>query len=196
MLDQPANIQPPESAYHQAVEKKSSKTINQIINSVSSVLPTAALSDDRPVSELHCKDCDVGKIHDIIDTLGKNGKAKLLFKYYRHLNKIGDDVRYVHPFKFLSIIYTDQNLKHCMREVMNDVFKRMNFVDGLKENIEKEIKHHHFFIYVNDFAKINRKRSLPFPGDDGPGRWSSISAPNPEQNPVPALLDWNTLVFS
>ena len=116
-------------------------------------------------SQLECSEEDRAKIYELIETMGNNGKITLLLKYKTHLEKLGDEVRHVHSLKFLGVIYSHPVPKQCMKEVLNDYFKRINFIDGLATVIETEIKKGSIDKCLIDFAKdvnVNHYDLIPF----------------------------------
>ncbi len=111
--------------------------------------------------ELPCPDEDKNKIYDLIYTMGTTGKINLLLHHKSRLEKIGDEVRYIYPLRFLEVIFTTPELKKCMIEVLDDYFKRTNFVDGFGERMETEMIKGTVDLYLEDFARaVNADHSI------------------------------------
>lgn len=92
------------------------------------------------------------EIEDLISSMGQYGKITLLIKHKSRLEKIGDDLRHLHPYKFLSTIFANPQLKIYMKEIMQDYFKRTNFIDGLVPSIEAELVKGTIYEFLSDFC--------------------------------------------
>ncbi|NGX56056.1 MAG: hypothetical protein K1060chlam5_00290 [Candidatus Anoxychlamydiales bacterium] len=95
---------------------------------------------------------DETKINELITTLGSHGKIDLLFKHYSRLNKIGDELRYLHPFKFLGYIFSQPNLKNYMKDVFEDYFKRTNFVKDFAKTCDMYDLRNQLYKYLDNFS--------------------------------------------
>lgn len=102
---------------------------------------------------------DEKKIEDLITTLGLHGKLDLLLNHEKRLRKIGDDLRYLHPLKFIGYIFSHKNangerdLKAYMKEVFDDYFKKTNFLKDFSQTMDIYDLKNKLTVYVNDFAK-------------------------------------------
>jgi hypothetical protein len=85
--------------------------------------------------------------------MGSHGKIKLLLKYKKHLEKIGDEITHVHPLKFLGVIYSNPSLKQYMNIVLDDFFKSYNFINGLGSAMEDQLKNSNVYLYLDDFCR-------------------------------------------
>lgn len=106
------------------------------------------------------RDC----IHEIITTLAENGKFSLLFKQ-KYLKEMGAQLSGVHPLKFLSVIFADQNLKNCMANIFNDYFKKNGFMDGVASNLTIEADKGELNQYIETFSKevgASAEQTRPF----------------------------------
>ena len=103
--------------------------------------------------DLPCPEIDRQKIIEIITKLGTIGKIELLLHHKSHLEKIGDEVRYIHPLKFLAVIFSDPQLKSYMKVVYDDYFKWKNFIEGLSATIDKEVIKNNLDKYLDNFSK-------------------------------------------
>lgn len=102
---------------------------------------------------------DEKKIEDLISTLGTHGKIDLLLNHEKRLRKIGDELRYLHPLKFIGYIFSHKNsngeldLKKNMDSIFDDYFKRTNFVEGYSQNMDLYDLKNKLYVYLDDFAK-------------------------------------------
>lgn len=94
---------------------------------------------------------DVVKIHNLITTTGA-GNWKKLWSERKRLYKIGDEIRYIHPLKFLGIIYSEPTLKPHMLAICNHYFKRTNFIKDLAKAMNLEIARNNLNKYLDGFS--------------------------------------------
>jgi len=95
---------------------------------------------------------DEAKIEDLISSMGKHGKVVLLLHHEKRLRQIGDEVRYLHPFKFLGYIFAREDLKAHMATIFDDYFKRTNFVKDFSQTMDIYDLKNKLTIYINDFG--------------------------------------------
>ncbi|KKL98157.1 MAG: hypothetical protein KR126chlam4_00913 [Candidatus Anoxychlamydiales bacterium] len=95
---------------------------------------------------------DEQKITDLITTLGINGKIALLLHHEKRLNKVGNEIRYIHPFKFLGYIFTHPDLKEYMAVIFDDYFIRTRFVKDFAQTMDIYDLRNKLVIYLDDFA--------------------------------------------
>lgn len=105
-----------------------------------------------PYKELVCSEEDRANIYELIMTMAREGKMSLLFKQ-SHMKLLGAKICHVHPLKFLATIFSDPQLKECMREVFNDHFKRNGFMDGLGSSLTREAEKGTCEIYLKEFSQ-------------------------------------------
>jgi len=96
---------------------------------------------------------DERKIDDLITTMGVNGKINLLLHHEKRLRKMGDELRYIHPLKFVGYIFSQPELKKHMAAIFDDYFKRTNFVKDYAQTMDIYDLRNKLFIYLDDFAK-------------------------------------------
>jgi hypothetical protein len=101
---------------------------------------------------LACTEEDRLCIYEIISTLAKTNAALLLFKEER-LNEVGEQIRHLHPLKFLSSVLTHPYLKGCLREIFDDFFKRRGFLSGFTPNLLREVEKGTMDCYQVEFAQ-------------------------------------------
>ncbi len=91
-------------------------------------------------------------LSELVRTLANEMQPALLGKK-GHLESIGDRIVHLHPLKFLTIIFTDNELKVCMKNMDGKAFVWKKFQGETVESLAKEhkagnLKHE----MVNDFA--------------------------------------------
>lgn len=65
-------------------------------------------------------------------------------------------IKHVHPMRFLGEIFSNANLKSCMRKVEKTHFQWSRFVQELKANMEKEYSRNNLFQHVEGFCQSVR----------------------------------------
>lgn len=96
---------------------------------------------------------EIDKINYILKTLGTKSKISLLWDK-SSLNKTGDQIRHLHPLRFLTIILTDKdNIKYI--RIIRDKGKVWdNFGGELKDNLKLEASKNNLTSeMVEDFAR-------------------------------------------
>jgi hypothetical protein len=104
-----------------------------------------------PYADLPRTENDKKKICELVSSLGKYSYFELL-KNEKHIRKIGDDLRYLHPFKFLGYIFSKPELKDSMKNVMKDVLIRKSFIEDLSNTCDNYYIKKQLDIYIDDFA--------------------------------------------
>jgi hypothetical protein len=104
-------------------------------------------------------------IRYILKTLANTSVVNLL-SYKSSLKKAGDRIDHVHPLKFLICIFTDEELKVCIRNIQGNgnswVWKE--FQEGITKSLAKESNVDNINGFLKDFAsqiKINEGLILP-----------------------------------
>jgi hypothetical protein len=115
-------------------------------------IPKKDTSENLSYQELPRTQDDEVKIDELITTLGSNGKINLLLYHEKRLRKIGDELRYLHPFKFLGYIFSHPNLKTHMKDVYEDYFKRTNFIKDLSQTLDMYDLRNKVYIYLDNFS--------------------------------------------
>ncbi|NGX49658.1 MAG: hypothetical protein K940chlam5_01257 [Candidatus Anoxychlamydiales bacterium] len=95
---------------------------------------------------------DEKKIDDLITTLGITGKITLLLHHEKRLRKMGDELRYIHPFRFVGYIFSHPELKEHMAVIFDDYFKRTNFVKDYAQTMDIYDLRNKLVMYLDDFA--------------------------------------------
>lgn len=108
---------------------------------------------NKSFKNLRCTEQDKENITYIITCMGEKGKFWLLGNK-GDLDRRGDEILDVHPLKFLSVVFQDEYLKKvCVPEILNDYFKRSNFISRLGANMTKEAQKGTLQKYLKDFMK-------------------------------------------
>jgi len=102
--------------------------------------------------ELTCTEEDQANVAEIINTMAENGKITLLFKQ-THLKEVGAQINHLHPLKFLSSIFSREDLKASMPQIWGDYFKRTSLLDGLVPSLTREANKGKLEQYLVDFAE-------------------------------------------
>jgi hypothetical protein len=121
-------------------------------------------SVETSFKELICTAEDRAVVAEIITTMAENSKLSLYFKK-PHLKEIGAQINHLHPLKFLSAIFSEPELKLCMRFIWGDYFKRTSILDNLAPALTREAEKGKLEQYLKDFAKevnISAESIKPF----------------------------------
>ena len=122
-------------------------------------------ASNNKYAEINCSNEDSSKIHEIINTMARHSKISLLIKHKSRLEKLGDEVTHVHPFKFLGVIFSDNSLKKNMKTIYEDYFKKSSFVGALVDRLDFEASKNNIYKYLDGFAnevKKDKKRIKQF----------------------------------
>ena len=111
-----------------------------------------AKAQDETYDELVCTEQDQSHISEIIKTMAEYGKLSLLFKQ-NHLKQLGAQINHVHPLKFLEVVFSDVELKHCMGEIFEDYFKKTGLLDGLGPSLSREMEKGKLNQHIEAFSK-------------------------------------------
>lgn len=95
---------------------------------------------------------DKKNIKIIIKTMAEKGLVKLLFDR-RYLERKGDQVNYVHPLRFIGYIFSNQELKSCMRKIKESRFKWNEFISGFSRRMEEEYAVDNLQYYIPEFIE-------------------------------------------
>lgn len=117
---------------------------------------------NEPFSNLRLTNIDKENITFIITSMGEQGKLWLLV-HKSELSEKGDKIQGVHPLKFLAVIFKDEYLKKvCMPTILNDYYKKKNFIEGLGASMTREAQKGKIQKYMPDFLmeiNLDKKHS-------------------------------------
>lgn len=108
--------------------------------------------DLAPFSKLPLTHDDEKTIYKIISTLGEKNIIALLFEK-SDLERKGRQISYLHPLRFLGVIFSNHHLRSSMREVKKSGFKWDGFMDGLVPRMKEESARDNLMRYVSSFSK-------------------------------------------
>jgi hypothetical protein len=92
------------------------------------------------------------KISYIITNMGKKNIFELAFIKGKMEEK-GKQIHHVHPLRFIGHIFSDPELKSCMRKIRKSSFKWDAFMDGFGKKMKDEGAKNNLLMYVPGFAK-------------------------------------------
>lgn len=114
----------------------------------------------RPV-----KTDEKNNIRYVIRSLAKYNLAQLA-REKSSLERAGDKINHLHPFRFLQCIFTDEELKaglHAIRKKGGYVWS--NYYDGMKSSLNEEFDKDNLIQFTCDFADnvgVNVNEILPY----------------------------------
>ncbi len=91
-------------------------------------------------------------IEKIISSMGEKSLAQLLLDK-KEMEKRGDQIRHVHPLRFLSTVFNDPYLKMCMQQFKGNYFKWTNFIDGYSQRMREEAARNNLLIHLEGFCE-------------------------------------------
>lgn len=106
---------------------------------------------------------EAAEISYIVKTLANSSLPKINAAR-NALEKAGDKIEHVHPFFFLSAIFTNEELKVCMRNLKGRLGAWDGFMSGVIRSMTEENARNNVLPYVNQFAalvKVDPNMILP-----------------------------------
>ena len=76
-------------------------------------------------------------IEKIVTSLAEKSLAQLLVER-KEMEKRGDQVRHVHPLRFMGHVFHEPYLKACLPQFRSSTFKWSNFIDGFVQRMREE----------------------------------------------------------
>jgi len=142
---------PPPNLTPLKVEEKVCTAI--LKNSFLSFITIPTTPPPEKYSDLPCTKEDTDKIIELISTIGSHGKIELLLHHKKRCRQIEAEIRHIHPFKFLSVIFSRPEMTKYMKHVHDDWFVWKNFIDGLSGNMKNEATKRRIYPFLSEFAK-------------------------------------------
>ena len=142
---------PPPNTTPIVMEEKICKAM--IKNSFLSFIKIPTTPPPEKYADLTCTREDTDKIVELITTIGSYGKIELLLHHNKRCRQIEAEIRHIHPFKFLGVIFSRPEMTKYMRHVHNDCFVWKKFIDGLSGNMKNEATKRRVYPFLKDFAK-------------------------------------------
>lgn len=99
-----------------------------------------------------CTDKDRENIQFILLQLGTKNPLQLGF-IGKDLRRRGDAIKHLHPFTFLTVIFSDNELKKHVRTVINKMFVGDEFLKGIQENMQRELDKKNIEPHIENFAQ-------------------------------------------
>jgi hypothetical protein len=90
-------------------------------------------------------------IEKIVTSLAEKSLPQLLLER-KEMEKRGDQVRHVHPLRFMGIVFSDSYLKSCLPQFRNQAFKWSNFIGGYSDRMREELAKNNLLQHVDGFA--------------------------------------------
>jgi hypothetical protein len=116
---------------------------------------------------------DQSDIYYIIRTLANESLIKIK-KEESSLKRAGDRVDHIHPLQFLTILFTNEELKVGVRNIQGRSWVGKSFIEGLTTSLGKENGVGNVMPYVNDFAsKLNIDVNIILPSLQA-GQWDKF----------------------
>jgi len=90
-------------------------------------------------------------IEKIVTSLAEKTLPQLLIER-KEMEKRGDQVRHVHPLRFMGIVFSDSYLKSCLPQFRNQAFKWSNFINGFADRMREELAKNNLLQHIDGFA--------------------------------------------
>lgn len=90
-------------------------------------------------------------IEKIVTSLAEKTLTQLLLDR-KEMEKRGDQVRHVHPLRFMGIVFGDSYLKSCLPQFRNQAFKWSNFIAGFADRMKEELAKNNLLQHIDGFA--------------------------------------------
>ncbi|MEL7431303.1 MAG: hypothetical protein AAGI90_02070 [Chlamydiota bacterium] len=103
-------------------------------------------------TELRCTKDDQKTIHTIISNVAERGKLWLLANK-SDFDQMSEEIKPVHPLKFLEVIFSNPYLSQCIEELLNDFWKRINFMPELRSSLTARYEARELLIHIEDFSE-------------------------------------------
>jgi hypothetical protein len=112
-------------------------------------------------------------IATIVRTLAKNNLIKIKSEE-TNLKRAGERIDHIHPFQFLATVFTDEELKVCMRNLQGKAFVWKSFLEGITDTLAEEHAVNNLMPFVQDLSDrihVNSATILPLLQS---GRWEKL----------------------
>jgi len=94
---------------------------------------------------------DRADISEIVKTLANSSLVRIKGSE-SSLKRAGDRIDPIHPLQFLTVVFTDEELKVCMRNLQGRSWVWKRFLDGITETLAAENAVNNVMPYAQDFA--------------------------------------------
>ena len=92
-------------------------------------------------------------ISEIFTTMAEKSVPSLILETFR-LTRLGDSIDHIPPLQFLGFLMTDEYLRDCIRSISTSYFKWPPFMEGVQNNMVKELNEGRLFSDLPHFAKL------------------------------------------
>jgi len=109
-------------------------------------------ANENSLSQLPITEDEKGIIDYIITTMAEKNVIKLALMR-KTMEKKGDKIHHVHPFRFLEHVFSNPKLKSCMHKIRKSGFKWDGFIDGFSKKMKEEAQKNNLLPYVSALAR-------------------------------------------
>lgn len=106
----------------------------------------------EPFYQLPLNEKEKRHIWTIITTMSEKNIFQLAFEK-GSMEKRGNKINHVHPMRFLGYIFSEPELKSCVKNIKKSSFKWDAFVDGFARRMREEYSNNNVMQYVPGFAQ-------------------------------------------
>jgi len=142
---------PPKNTSQHVCEEKIST--NSLKSYLLSFIKIPTKPQPEKYADLHCTKEDKDKIIELISTIGSHGKIDLLLHHKKRCRQIEAEIRHIHPFKFIGVIFSHPEMTKYMKHIHDDWFVWKNFIDEFSGNMKNEATKRRLYPFLADFAK-------------------------------------------
>lgn len=144
-----------------------------------------------PYSTLRCTKKDQNQVTYVVNTLSQGVivttfNAFTLQAYDKELNS--PEGEELHPYKFLSIIFTNPNAKKHIPGIFNNLFLKNGFMEGVERGMNREKTRKKLFCYLEAFAQevnVSAEELRPLiTGSNWEGVVKLLMRPSPQTTPA------------
>lgn len=111
----------------------------------------SAFSDEMRVYNGPISDSQKDDMRYILTSLASKSWTELL-KSKSSMNRAGDRIDSIHPLKFLTAIFKNEELKGCLHSIRDRKKIWDNFFEGLEESLNEEARRSNMNDFIQDFA--------------------------------------------
>ncbi len=105
-----------------------------------------------PFYQLPLNDKEKRLIRTIFTTMAEKNIIQLALEK-RTMEKKGKKVNHVHPLRFIGYIFSNPELKSCMRKIVKSSFKWDAFVDGFSRRMKEEYSNNNLYKHIPGFCQ-------------------------------------------
>lgn len=106
----------------------------------------------RHFYDLKLSENDEGKIQGFIKDLAEKTYSQLL-RNYAETNQRGEELKVVHPMRFIGHILSEPNSSLHLKTVRSDFFKYGGFVKGFSDHMKEKAEKENLLLYSPGFAE-------------------------------------------